>query len=97
MQNAQTDTDNIEHSNRLNRIRYRSWHRGCKETDIILGNYCNQFIEGMDNAQLDLFEELLEEDDADIWAWITGKYICENKAYDATLEKLRDFRSYTPL
>ena len=97
MQNAHSEAENTEHTHRLNRIRYRSWHRGCKETDIVLGNYCDHFIEKMDSAQLDLFEEMLEEDDADIWAWITGKYACENAAYTDMLEQLRDFRSYTPL
>ncbi len=86
-----------QHSERLNRIRYRSWHRGCKETDIILGNYCNHFIEKMDEPALDLFEAMLDEDDADIWAWLTDKYDCPNPAYSEMLEQLRNFRSYTPL
>lgn len=97
MQNTQSEATSTTHSDRLNRIRYRSWHRGCKETDIILGNFCNAFIEEMDAAQLDLFEELLEEDDADIWAWLTGKYACENSAYFAMLDQLRNFRAYSPI
>lgn len=96
MQNTHIQNDSEAYTNRLNRLRYRSWHRGCKETDIIIGNYCNEFVTKMDEAELDLFEVFLEEDDADIWAWLTHKYECENKTYFPILEKMRDFRSYTP-
>ena len=29
----------------LKRLTYRSWHRGCKETDLVLGTYCTRNIE----------------------------------------------------
>lgn len=78
----------------LNRIRYRSWHRGCKETDLILGGYCNTHITSMDDAELVLFEGFLDEDDAEIWSWITGKNIPENSAYSPLIDKLRAFEVY---
>lgn len=59
--------------NRLKRLRYRSWHRGCKETDIILGNFADDQLERLDPALLDIYERLLDEDDATIWGWISGK------------------------
>ncbi len=79
---------------RRKRIIYRSWHRGCKETDIILGNFCDHFIQEMDDAGLTLFEQLLEEDDAAIWSWLTHKTSPENPAYEPLLEQLRHFRDY---
>lgn len=82
---------------RLNRIRYRSWHRGCKETDIILGSFCDAHITSLSTAQLDVFEELLDEDDADIWAWLTFKKECPKDDYGFFIGKLRSFREYTPL
>lgn len=59
--------------NRLKRLRYRSWHRGCKETDIVLGNFADARLYDLDNAALALYEQLLDEDDVDIWNWLTGK------------------------
>ena len=58
---------------RLKRLRYRSWHRGCKETDIILGNFADDRLETLELPLLDVYERLLDEDDANIWDWITGK------------------------
>jgi antitoxin CptB len=58
---------------RLKRLIYRSWHRGCKETDLILGRFANNGLPNLPPAMLDLYEALLEENDADIWNWLTGK------------------------
>ena len=78
----------------LNRVRYRSWHRGCKETDLILGGFCNNHIGELDDAELALFEQFLDEDDADIWGWITGKIAMPNADYQPLLERLRAFEVY---
>lgn len=59
--------------NRLKRLRYRSWHRGCKETDIILGNFADDRLETLDSGLLAVYERLLDEDDVNIWDWISGK------------------------
>lgn len=78
----------------LNRIRYRSWHRGCKETDLILGGYCTQHIHDMNDAELTLYEVFLEEDDAEIWSWITGKTTPQKQEYLPLIHKLRAFEVY---
>ncbi len=66
---------------RLKRLRYRSWHRGCKETDIILGNFADDRLETLELPLLDVYERLLDEDDANIWDWITGKSSPPDAAY----------------
>jgi len=58
---------------RLKRLRYRSWHRGCKETDLILGGFSDSGLTRLEPQMLDIYERLLDEDDADIWNWLTGK------------------------
>lgn len=73
----------------LKRLSYRSWHRGCKETDMVLGTYCNQRISGLDEDKLALFEAFLDEDDAEIWAWLTEKTPCPNAEYAPLLNELR--------
>lgn len=73
----------------LKRLRYRSWHRGCKETDLVLGRFCDRMLETMNEAQLTLFETLLDEDDADIWNWLTEKTPCPKPQYLALLAELR--------
>ncbi len=66
--NDHDDTDLLRR-----RLRYQSWHRGCKETDIILGFFCDQHLNDMDDAALRQFEAILNEDDADLFQWLTAK------------------------
>lgn len=76
---------------RIKRLRYRSWHRGCKETDVLLGNFADAKLAALPPAQLDVYELLLDEDDADIWDWITGKAAPARPEYAALLQTLKDF------
>lgn len=62
--------ENIE--KRRKRLKFRSWHRGIKEADILLGSFADRFLEQMTVEQLDLYENLLREADSDLVAWITG-------------------------
>lgn len=58
---------------RLKRIIYRAHHRGMQETDLLLGRFAERRLEGLSLAQLDLFEQLLDQPDNDLFDWITGK------------------------
>jgi len=73
----------------LNRLRYRSHHRGCKETDLVLGHYCNDRITQLSDAELSRFERFLDEDDAEIWNWLTEKTLCPHADYAPLLAELR--------
>lgn len=57
---------------RLKRMRMRSWRRGTKEMDLILGPYADARLAQMDEADLVLYDRLLSENDQDIYPWITG-------------------------
>jgi antitoxin CptB len=86
--------DNAEdpHAIRLRRIRYRSWHRGCKETDVIMGNFADKALQTLNiNTELPLYEALLDEQDVDIWNWITDKIELADGKYDGLKERLRTF------
>ena len=74
----------------LKRLTYRSLHRGCKETDLVLGTYCTRQLESLNDTELALFEAFLDEDDADIWAWLTEKKPCAKVEYAPLLDRLRD-------
>ncbi len=59
--------------NRLRRLRLRAWRRGTKEMDLILGPWADARLEGLGPDALDRFEALLEENDQDLYAWVTGQ------------------------
>lgn len=58
---------------RKRRARYRAWHRGTREMDLILGPYADTHVAEMAELMLGRFEELLEEMDPDLLAWVTGQ------------------------
>jgi antitoxin CptB len=60
-------------SDRRRRLLFRSWHRGIRETDLILGRFADAFIGEMTDAELDDYERLLEVPDHDIYGWVTGE------------------------
>ncbi len=79
----------LPHDLWLKRLTYRSWHRGCKETDLVLGRYCDTHLATLNDAALTLYEQFLDEDDADIWAWLTNKTSCPKAEYAALLDAMR--------
>ena len=55
------------------RLRYRSWHRGTKEMDLLLGRFADRRLADMSAPELDAFEALLAENDPDLYNWISGR------------------------
>lgn len=50
----------------------RSWRRGTKEMDLILGPYADAHLATMPEAKATLYDALLSENDQDLYPWITG-------------------------
>ncbi len=59
--------------NRRKRLRFRSWHRGMREMDLLMGSFADAHVPGFDQAQLDRYEALLELSDPDLYNWMTGR------------------------
>jgi antitoxin CptB len=57
---------------RLKRLRFRASHRGTREADMMIGDFCASHCESWSEAEMDWFETLLEEQDVDIMAWAIG-------------------------
>ena len=57
---------------RRRRILYRCWHRGIREMDLVFGQFAENEIADLADAELDEFEMIMDEDDHDLNAWITG-------------------------
>ncbi len=59
--------------NRRKRLIFRSWHRGTREMDLIMGSFADKQVGGFDEAQLSAYETLLEIPDPDLYDWFIGK------------------------
>ena len=55
---------------RRKRLLFRSWHRGTKETDLLLGTFAERHLARFDPAQLGDYEAILEATDAELWDWL---------------------------
>ncbi|MFT6581430.1 MAG: antitoxin CptB [Alphaproteobacteria bacterium] len=67
-----TDSDTAAFE-RLKRLKYRSWHRGMREMDLLMGRFADKYIEGLSAADVDLYEVVLEYGDPDLYNWVSGR------------------------
>ena len=57
---------------RLKRLKFRSWHRGTREADMMIGGFFDAHAQSWSAEECDWFEAFLEEQDVDIMAWAMG-------------------------
>lgn len=65
-----TETPSFEQ--RLARAKFRSWHRGTREADYMIGGFYDRYHAQWGEAELAWFEALLDADDVDVMAWALG-------------------------
>ena len=58
---------------RLKRMAMRSWRRGTKEMDLILGPFADAHLAGMDTDELAQYDRLLDENDQDLLPMMLGQ------------------------
>jgi antitoxin CptB len=71
----------------IKKLIYRSLHRGCKEMDVILGAFVAS-LSLLSTEILQTYEQLLEEADWNIYAWIIGDIETPQK-YLELINKIR--------
>ena len=76
---------------RRRRLLYRSWHRGTREMDLIMGRFADTAIADLSPAELDEFERLSEVPDDELYSWIIRE--AAPAGYDGALfRRLCDFQ-----
>ncbi len=58
---------------RLKRLSMRSIRRGIKEMDLILSHYADTRLAELSPDALNLYEALLQENDQELYTWVTGQ------------------------
>lgn len=58
---------------RRRRLKFRSWHRGTREMDLLMGSFADAHLERFDHAGLDVYEAMLEISDPDLYNWFSGR------------------------
>ena len=72
------------------RLKMRSMRRGIKEMDLILKNFADRKLNSMSESELENFENLLLENDQDLYQWSTGQVIPKKEF----VELIRDIKKF---
>jgi antitoxin CptB len=76
---------------RRRRLLFRSWHRGTREADLIMGRFADAHIEALSDGELDQYEHLLDAIETDLLAWVTGVIAVPAEHDTAMFRRVRDF------
>ncbi|MDX1482926.1 MAG: succinate dehydrogenase assembly factor 2 [Alphaproteobacteria bacterium] len=58
---------------RRKRLLYKARHRGTQESDLVLGGFAERHVGTFSAPELDQFEALVEQADAELMDWISGR------------------------
>jgi antitoxin CptB len=78
---------------RRRRLLFRSWHRGIREMDLIMGRFADALIAELPERELDDYERLIEVPDPVLFAWLTGAEPAPAQFDTSLLARLRAFHS----
>ena len=62
----------MDDHNRRQRLRFRSWHRGTNEMDLLMGRFADAHMAAFTDSQLDQYEAILNLNDPDVFHWVAG-------------------------
>ena len=77
---------------RIKRLKMRSMRRGSKEMDIILSAYADNSLAQMSVSDITLYDTLLNENDQDLYSWVTGQTVPPEKFTDMLADIAQTFQ-----
>lgn len=77
---------------RRRKLLFRSWHRGLRELDLVLGTFADAAVDGLTDAEIEQYERLLDITDTDLLGWIMGDVPVPPQHASALLERVLAFR-----
>ena len=66
----------MDRETRMKRLRFRAWHRGTKEADLMLGGFFDLHAAQWSDEEVLWYETLLNEEDVEIMGWAIGTIPC---------------------
>jgi antitoxin CptB len=89
-----TTRSSADLDHRRRKVLFRAWHRGMREMDLIMGRFADAEIGTMPDADLDVFELLIEVPDRDLLAWITGEKPTPENYLTDVFRRLKSFHTH---
>jgi antitoxin CptB len=81
---------------RLKRLRFRAWHRGTKEADLLVGGFFDTHAANWGEAEIAWFEAMIDEEDVEIMAWAIGTAPPPERYEGAMMQAMRRL-DYIPI
>lgn len=81
---------------RRKRLRFRAWHRGTQEMDLVLGRFVDARITALTDAEIDTLEALMEAPDPELYLWIAGTADVPPNYDTALFRKIVEFHKDGP-
>ena len=75
------------------RLHFRSWHRGTKEMDHLLGRFADAHLDGLSADLMAAYDRLLEESDPDLYNWITGRELPPSSISAPLIDLMKSFHN----
>jgi antitoxin CptB len=82
---------------RRRRLLYRSWHRGTREMDLIMGRFADAAISELTDAEIGELERLADVPDPELYAWLTGSRPVPDNYDLAVFRRLLNFHGLRPI
>lgn len=79
---------------RRRRLRFRAWHRGTREMDLLMGQFADSELGSLPEAEIDDLELLMEAPDLDVFSWLTGELELPRNYDTAVFRRLRAFHTH---
>jgi antitoxin CptB len=76
---------------RRRRLLFRSWHRGIREMDFVLGRFADAHLSTLSDAELDDYERLIEQPDPLLYSWVSGGLAVAADYDTAMFRRICDF------
>ncbi len=73
------------------KLRFRAWHRGTKEIDLMMGRFADANLADFGPAELAEFADLLNAPDLDVYGWVIGRDPVPEQYQTGTMKKLQAF------
>ena len=76
---------------RRRRLRFRAWHRGTREMDLLMGRFADSEVGKLPVSEVEQLEQLLEAPDRDVYSWLTGELELPGNYDTPVFRRLRAF------
>jgi len=81
---------------RRRKLKFRLWHRGIREMDLVMGGFADAELAGLKDADLSEVEAWLDVPDQQMFAWVNGSETPPADLDTPLFRKLRTFHGTRP-